>query len=85
MISQSKIFAGGNVLAKVTFQTSDHELRKEQKPITFRATNGNGQIGRLVVSKGGLRWYPGKSTKNHHFLSWEALDKKLPDIAKQSS
>lgn len=69
-------------MATVYFQTSDHELRKEQKPITFWASNAPGPLGRLVVSKGGLRWYPGKSTKNHYFLSWEQFDKKLPDIGK---
>ena len=56
-------------------------MRKEQKPITFRAGNAQGPVGTLVVSKGGLRWYPGKRSKKHYFLSWEQLTKKLPDIA----
>jgi hypothetical protein len=72
-------------MATVTFQTSAHELRKEQKPITFWATNGEGPVGSLVVSKGGLRWYPGKRSKRHYFLSWEQLGAKLPDITKLRS
>jgi hypothetical protein len=72
-------------MAAVTFQTSAHELRKEQKPITFWADNSNGRIGRLVVSKGGLRWYSGKSPKRHRFLTWAQLEKKLPKIAKLTS
>lgn len=72
-------------MATVTFQTSDHELRKEQKPITFRASNGRGPVGSLVVSKGGLRWYPGKRNKRHYFLSWEQLGTKLSDITKLRS
>jgi hypothetical protein len=68
-------------MATVFFQTSDHELRKEQKPITFWASNGRGSVGRLVVSKGGLRWYPGKRSKKHYFLSWEKFDTKLSDIS----
>lgn len=72
-------------MAKVTFETSSHELRKEQKPITFWASNANGPVGSLVVSKGGLRWYPGKRSKRHYFLSWEQLDAKLPAVTKLKS
>lgn len=69
-------------MATVSFQTSDHELRKEQKPITFWAKNSKGMVGRLVVSKGGLRWYSGKSTKKHTYVSWERLDRQISEIGK---
>ena len=69
-------------MAIVNFQISDHELRKEQRPITFWAKNRKGPIGCLVVSKGGLRWYPGKRTKRHYLLTWGGLAKKIPEISR---
>lgn len=58
-------------MAKVTFQTADHELRREENGIYFWAKNKDGAVGTLVVSKGGLRWYDGEARQKHHFLSWE--------------
>jgi len=72
-------------MAIVTFQTSDHELRKEQKPITFRVSNGSGHVGKLVISKGGLRWYRGKSSKRHRHLTWERFAKRIREIARSTS
>ena len=72
-------------MARVRVQSSAHELRKEQKPITFSATNARGSVGTLVLSKGGLRWYPGKRSKRHYFMSWEQLNKKLPLATKLRS
>ena len=68
-------------MAKVLVETSAHELRKEQKPITLSASNTNGPVGTLVLSKGGLRWYPGKRSKKHYFLTWGQTNQKLPKVA----
>lgn len=72
-------------MAKVTFQAADDELRREEKAVTFRAHNKDGQIGRLVVSKGGLRWYSGKAPKKHGFLTWKDFAKRFPEIARPRS
>jgi hypothetical protein len=72
-------------MAKVTFQTADHELRREEKGITFWARNSGGQVGSLVVSKGGLRWYPGRSRKKHHFMRWEQFGNEMPKLVRATT
>ncbi len=69
-------------MAKVTYQADEYELRREERGIYFWAENKDGAVGTLVVSKGGLRWFPGHSTKKHHFLSWEKLARELPKLAR---
>jgi hypothetical protein len=64
-------------MATVKFELADHDLSREEKAVVFNAENKDGKIGKLVISKGGIRWYPGKSTKKHHFLTWETFAKKV--------
>ncbi len=68
-------------MADVVFQIADYEWRREENGIVFWAKSSNGeQIGSLVVSKGGLRWYEGKSSKRHRFLSWGEFAREIKKI-----
>jgi hypothetical protein len=72
-------------MATVKFELADHDLSREEKAVVFNAENKDGKIGRLVVSKGGARWYPGQSSRSHHFLTWENFAKKIPSLVAKTS
>jgi hypothetical protein len=56
--------------AKISFGLSDHELGREEKGVTFQVAQDKEKAGKLVVSKGGLRWYPKGNSKTNHKLDW---------------
>lgn len=65
-------------MTRVRFGLSEHSLGREEKGVIFEASDADGKIGELHVSRGGLRWYP-KNSKRHHFASW----KKFGDVIEQ--
>jgi hypothetical protein len=73
-------------MAKVTFGLSDHELRREERAVEFvvRTPNGKTKIGRLVVSKGRLRWYPTGTTARPHSCDWETFADKMKQLPRET-
>lgn len=57
----------------VKFGLSDHSLGREEKGVTFTIIKSGNKSGKLVASKGGLRWYPKWSSKTNYFINWAKL------------
>jgi hypothetical protein len=41
----------------------------------FAIGDGDGKIGTLLISKGGIEWRPFKNKKGNRHFSWENFDK----------
>jgi hypothetical protein len=71
-------------MAKVLVDLPKHSLSKEQRGAGFEVfePNGGAKIGDLIVSQGGLRWYP-RGTRNARYVSWKHFDQLMSDHGKQ--
>jgi hypothetical protein len=56
-------------MTSVKFGLSEHALGREERAVVFEASDADGKLGELRVSRGGLRWYP-KNSRYHHFMTW---------------
>lgn len=58
-------------MARVKVQLRNHELSRSETGILFEVRDPKGvdKLGDLLVSKGGLRWFP-KGTVNARKLTW---------------
>ena len=63
-------------MAKVNFEVFGEQLQRKEKAAIFRAEGPDGKIGELLVSQGGVRWYPKNARKNsmvRRLVRWEDL------------
>ncbi len=71
----------------ITFGLSDHDLGREEKGVTFyreiQEEGGQSRKGAMVVSKGGIRWYPKWKSKTNHFLTWDQFEVAAKDKGKK--
>ena len=59
-------------MADVVVSVGEHTLRREEQGIILQISNSGATVGKLVISKGGLRWLGAneKEKGGHHFASW---------------
>ena len=62
-------------MARVLVDLRKHQLSREENGVIFEvhASDEGGKLGDLVVSKGGLRWYP-RSSRHPSKLTWKQFD-----------
>jgi hypothetical protein len=58
----------------VKVSITSHPLSREENGVTFNVKKDNAAFGRLVVSKGGVRWKP-RNKQARQFIGWSDLDK----------
>ena len=66
----------------VSVNLASHPLSREENGVDFFVQNGDGKLGELRVSKGGVRWKP-KGKQDHHFISWHDLDAYMRELPKR--
>jgi hypothetical protein len=66
----------------VKVNITSHPLSREENGVSFDVKKGSAKFGQLIVSKGGIRWRP-KSKWDHHFISWNDLDKVARDYPRR--
>jgi hypothetical protein len=56
-------------MADVVVSVGEHALRREEQGIILQISNSGATLGKLVISKGGLRWLGSneKEKGGHHF------------------
>ena len=69
----------------VTFGLSDHDLGREEKGVTFVVNKDGTASGKLVVSKGALRWYPKGNSKTNYEVNWAKLGEIMEAQGKKST
>jgi hypothetical protein len=70
-------------MSKVRFGLSEHSLGREERAVVFEASDADGKIGELHVSRGGLRWYP-KNSRYHHFVRWRKFAEVIEANARKT-
>ncbi len=63
-------------MAKVVFGLANHVLSREENGLTFDVEGPSGKVGQLVVSKGGVRWYP-RGTRKPNYATWKQFDRLM--------
>jgi hypothetical protein len=62
-------------MAKSVFMSTEGvEVYREESAPVFEVREGSGLVGRLTVSKGGVRWSPTGARGDGYHLGWEAFD-----------
>jgi hypothetical protein len=69
-----------------------HELHLHLPRTTITKTDaeivvwsGDSLLGRLLVSKGGIDWWPANNKKVHYTLGWERFAEAIPEWGRQKS
>ncbi|MGM4966893.1 hypothetical protein AB7714_25575 [Tardiphaga sp. 1201_B9_N1_1] len=64
-------------MANVKMSVPKVEVLNEQTGPEFEVKSNNKLLGRLYVSRGGVRWLPSGHEEDAHHVSWAAFDKLM--------
>jgi len=68
--------------AEVFVNLTRHPLSREENGVVFHIDIDGARFGKLVVSKGGLRWKP-RNKKDTHHAGWERFDNLMREQHKR--
>ncbi|MDE2384736.1 MAG: hypothetical protein KGO53_08960 [Alphaproteobacteria bacterium] len=69
-------------MTNVEFITGRQKLRTEKQGVSFIVRGSDGKAGELVVSKGGLRWFPKWKQKKNFKVSWAKLERLFEEMGR---
>jgi hypothetical protein len=73
-----------NCMADVKFSAQGLDVHNEQTAPLFEIREGGVLVGRLTVSKGGVRWLPSGFQDPPHFLNWADFDAYMKTKPRQT-